>query len=401
MKHKLPGMIALLFLALLMIVPSSTLGAPLAKEQTPSAEQAQWKKKMQSLYQSLTDLLTDVCSDQRYNDSKNSSRIEREIKSISAFSHELSKKTKDTIQADPSLQLFSGFLASETSEAYRSFRGGQKDYARDILRAIPGDCLACHSRNTLGPDFKSLPLEPNAPLKPFGRATFYAATRQFDRAIESFQKVLRGEEKPKADPYDLEKSVHDAFTIAVRFKRDPVLTQSIAQSVLDNADAPQFLKENASLWKKSAAEWQSEKPREAKTEEGLHAEALRLMAQAKAHQGYSMDHSQDSVYLRASSVLYDLIQMAPNGKYVGDALLLLGVCYEVLSPRRMENLHNIYYEACIDRAPHTDTSKTCYQRYEQSMYFGFTGSSGTHLPSEIKQKLLELWAKAIPTKGDL
>ena len=393
-----------LLFGILVNIPSFSVAKSATQDSQPKAEvnsQAQWKKKMQSLYQSLTELLTDVSSDQRYYDSKNSSRIEREIKTISALSHELNMNSKDAFQADPSLQIFSGLLAGETTEAYSSFRAGHKVYARDIMRSIPTNCLACHSRNATGPNFSSLPLEPNAPLKPLEQAEFFAATRQFDRAVELFQKVIRGKLKPKSESYDLEKATHDALLIAVRIKHDSSLAKSIAQSVIDNPDSPQFLTDDAVHWKKSTEDWVSEGAREIKTEEGMHAEALRLIAHARANQSYAIDHSEDITYLRASAVLFDLIQLAPNGKYLSDALLLLGMCYEVINPRRMEDLHNIYYEACIQHSPHTEIARTCYRRYEQSIYAGFTGSSGTHLPEDIKQKLLELWSLAMKIKGDL
>ncbi len=395
------GMIVLFSHTLFLSAPYSSYGETSTKSPAPVIAQTKWKEKMQGLYQSLSDLLTDVCSDERYYDSKNAARIEREIKSISTFSHELNKNSKEPAQADPTLQLFSGFLANETNEAYRSFRDGQIGYARDILRSVPGNCLACHSRNASGPDFVSLPLEPSAALKPIEKAEFYAATRQFDRAIELYQKVIRGQEKPKLDFYGLEKAERDALLIAVRFKRDPALAKAIVQSALDNTESPRFLKDDAAQWKKSIEEWELEVPREIKTEEGLYAESQRLIARARTVQTYSMDHSADIIYLRASTTLYDLVQAAPNGKHVSEALLLLGMCYEVLSPHRMENLHNVYYEACIERSPHSEIARTCYRRYEQSMYLGFTGSAGTHLPQEIKKHLLDLWAIAMKNKGEL
>lgn len=403
MAKLIPGIVTALCM-LLLVAPGFSLGqvpSPLTQSPVPTNESTQWKKKMQGLYQSLAELLTDVCSDQRYYDPKNSSRIEREIDHLSSFSHEIDKNTKDTNQSDPTLSLFSGFLASDMKEASRSFRDGQSAYARDILRSIPGNCLACHSRNPNGPEFQSLPLEPNAPLTPSERAEFFAATRQFDKAIDLFQQVIRGKTDQKPNSYDLEKSVHDALNVAVSFKRDPELAKSIVQAAIDNPEAPQFLKEDASQWKKSIEEWSAEGPREIKTEEGLHSEAIRLFTKAREKQSYAMDHSSDMNYLRASSTLYDLIQLAPKGKHVGEALLLLGMCYEVLNPRKLENLHNIYYEACIRQVPHSSTAQTCYRHYEQSMYFGFTGSSGTHLPQKIKQKLLELWSVAMPLTGNL
>ena len=405
MRAQVSGMMILLFFALLLCGSSGSLGSETAKAADPKKEsvtsQTQWKQKMQGLYQSLSALLTDVCSDQRYYDPKNSTRIEREIKSISGFAHEVSKKSTESLQSDPTLPLFSGFLAQETSEAARSFRDGNLSYAREILRSLPGDCLACHSRNSLGPDFATLPLKPDAPLKPWEQGEFYAATRQFDLAVETFQKVIRGSEKETPNPWDYEKTVNEALSIAVRFKRDPALAKSIVQSVLDKKDAPQFLKEDAAHWKKSLEDWEKEPKGEFKTEAGLHAEAVRLIALAKEGQAYSMDHSQDMIFLRASTILYDLVQKYPNGDFVADSLLMLGMCYEIVAPSHLENMHNIYYEACIERAPHTEVARTCYRRYERSTYLGFTGSSGTHLPQEVKNKLLKLWSTAMKNDGKI
>ncbi len=354
-------------------------------EATDKVNSPEFKKKMQGLYQSLTELLNDVYSEHQFYDKKNASRIEKEINAISSFAHQISPTT----QGDPSLPLFAGLLADQTKEAYRTFHAGQRDYARSILRAVPTYCLACHSRNATGPDFASLTLEPTSILKPLEKAEFYAATRQFDRAISAFQNLNQ-----ITNPYDIEKSIQEALLIAVRFKRDPKLALSIIQNALSNPHAPEFMKSDLNHWKKSVEDWSAETPRTAATEEGLHAEALRLIAKAREEQTYSLDHAADITYLRASTLLYDLLQLAPNGKFSADALLLEGMCYEVLNPRKMENLNNIYYEACIKQAPHSSTAQSCYRRYEQSIYFAFSGSSGTHLPEEMKEKLLKLWGLA-------
>lgn len=379
------------------------LKAPKTTEASPVSSTPEWKLKMQGLYHSLSDLLTDVSSDQRYFDSKNATRIGEEIKSISQFSHSLKATGKNRDQVDPTLVMFSGFLESETNEAARSFKLGYLSYAREILRTIPGDCLACHTRNNLGPDFNSLPLEPTGALEPLEKANFFAATRQFDRAIESFQGILSGKspvslDGTKIDGNTIESSIRNALLIAVRYKRDPALALSLVQATIDNPTTPQYLKDDAESWKKSIAAWKIEGDRKASSEAGLHAEALRLIARAHSKQSYPMDHSQDIEYLRASTVLYDLIQLAPNGRFASETFMSLGMCQELLSPRRMETLHNVYYEACIEKAPHTDTARACYKRYEQSMYLGFTGSSGMHLPEEIQHKLSDLWAKASKAK---
>ena len=398
MKNRYKRELALLAILILALKPSTLASAVDTSDSKEASVKPEWKIKMQGLYHSLSDLLTDVSSDQRYYDPKNATRIGEEIKSISKFSHELKSTGKNPKSIDPTLQMFSGFLESETNEAALTFKAGYLPYARDILRSIPGNCLACHTRNTLGPDFTSLPLEPSGPLEPIEKANFYAATRQFDRAIESFQGILKGKSPVSLDGNGIESSVRDGLLIAVRYKRDPVLAISLVQSTIENPTVPHFLKEDAESWKKSLNDWKNEGNRKATSEEGLHAEALRLIAKAHSKQSYPMDHSQDIEYLRASTVLYDLVQLAPNGRFVPEAFLLLGMCHELLNTRRMESLHNIYYEACIEKAPHTETARTCYKRYEQNMYIGFTGSSGIHLPDDIQTKLSDLWTKASKQK---
>jgi hypothetical protein len=111
-----------------------------------------------------------------------------------------------------------------------------------------------------------------------------------------------------------------------------------------------------------------------------------------------MDHSADILYLRASNVFYDLIQKAPAGKHISQALMMQGICNEVLSPRGFEDLHRLYYESCIRKSPHSPIAMDCYRRYEQSTILSYTGSAGTALPEEIKQKLLDLFTLSI-SKG--
>lgn len=378
----------------------SLLTVPMCVPRTTLGDTPQLKEKMQGLYRSLADLLTDVSSDERFNDPKNATRIEREIKALSGYSHDLNKKDQGSKLSDPTLPIIGDFLVTETAEAYRSFREGRKDYARSILRSVPGYCIECHSRNPVGADFSKLPLEPTAPLKPLDRARFYGATRQFDRSIAEFQRVLKGEVKSQS-PYEFEDAIRSALTIAVRFKRNPALANEVIEASTSNLSLPKFLEQDLVRWQASVKEWEHDSKRKTTTEDGLYAEAQRLVAQARKQQSYALDHGADILYLRASSVLYDLLQKNPNGKHTADALLLQGMCYEVLSPRQLETLHYLYYEACIRQAPHTETARTCYRQYERSMFFGYTGSAGTDLPQEIQDKLLELWSIASKTSGKL
>ncbi len=53
-------------------------------------------------------------------------------------------------------------------------------------------------------------------------------------------------------------------------------------------------------------------------------------------------------------------------------------------------LHPLYFEACVRRDPHSTTARSCFQRYEEAVYAGFTGSGGTNIPADITVKLAGL-----------
>jgi hypothetical protein len=125
---------------------------------------------------------------------------------------------------------------------------------------------------------------------------------------------------------------------------------------------------------------------------------MRLLVQAHEMQEYPMDHSAEVVYLRASSVVHEWMRFFPQGKYLHEAYLFAGICYEVLHSVNLGELHEMYYEACIKQSPHTETARNCFRRYEQSIYLGYTGTSGTHLPAEVirKSRILEEVAQPLP-----
>jgi hypothetical protein len=66
---------------------------------------------------------------------------------------------------------------------------------------------------------------------------------------------------------------------------------------------------------------------------------------------------------------------------------MAGMCYDVLRSFHIGEIHEIYYERCVQDNPHTPLSEACFHRYEQAVYEGFTGSGGARLPDDLKDKL--------------
>jgi tetratricopeptide (TPR) repeat protein len=354
---------------------------------------------MRALERALRETLIDASSDARFNSPKNFKRIEANAQALAKLAHGLEKKNAAP-DADPSIQIFSQLFAQEADEAHKMLKIGQRTYARSILRALPGYCIACHTRNATGPQFEGIWDSPEvAQLGSLEKANYLAATRMFDKALDQYEQIISSPKMASTRPFEWEKAVRSALAIAVRVKKDPDRAGAVVDRTLETKGGPFFVREQAIKWKESVKQWKEELPRQPKTEEGLYSEAVRLIAAAKSAQKYPADRSADVIYLRASATLHDLLSAAPGGPRAADALYLAGVSYEVLQGLNFWDLHEFYYLACIKQAPHSEVSRNCFNNLEESVYAGYTGSAGTDLPPELEFKLQELEKLSRPAEA--
>lgn len=375
------------------------IGAWANEASNPPKRSGAWNAKMQGLYLTLSELMTNVTSDKRFNDPKLKSKIRSQAEKLSKIAHDLGDKATQP-DLDPTLSIIGGMLKQETEDAVLALKRGHTDYARSILRTLPSYCISCHTRNASGVQFKELALEPTEKsLSPLEKGEFFAATRQFDRALAEYRKVIQDPKAPDNDHWTWKRTVEEALAIAVRTKKDPKLSEEIVDSVINAKGAPVYIREDAKQWKKSIQEWVAEKPLSERNEDSLRLEAMRLMSKAKSMQQYMMDRTADVAYLRASSAVHDLLQVAKNSRTIADALFMAGLSYEVLNPLKRDNLHQIYYEACVRKQPHTELSELCYRRFEENVVLGYTGSAGTSVPETVRERMRRLEALSTPLEA--
>jgi hypothetical protein len=230
------------------------------------------------------------------------------------------------------------------------------------------------------------------------KASYLIAVRQFDSGLEELEAIITNKEMLEKSPLDWERAVRTALTIAVRVKRDPDLSLRLVNRAIGMPNAPTFFSEQIAQWKRSIESWKTEATRQPASEEGFYAELVRLTTEAKSLQKYSADHSGDIVFLRASSIAHDLLGAYPDEVRSAEPLYLAGLSYEVMEDLGLWDLHEFYYLACIKKSPHSETARCCYRQYERSIYFGYTGSSGTSIPWTIQQRLKELNVLSEPLK---
>jgi hypothetical protein len=227
------------------------------------------------------------------------------------------------------------------------------------------------------------------------KADLLAAMRRFDQALEEYISIIADPQLARSQQIIWQRAVSRALALAVRVKKDPDQAMSIVQTAESVKSAPDFFKEQLTGWKKSVESWKKEAPRKTLSEEGLFAEATRLTQEGKALQKYPADNAADVVYLRATAAVHDLLREYPKSTHSSEALLLAGISYEVLNDPLTWPIHETYYEACIRNKPNTEISATCFNRFEKSVYFGYSGSGGVSIPGDIDTLLKELKGLAV------
>lgn len=357
----------------------------------------EWGKRMDELRTVLSELLPDVISDQQFNSPQNFARIEKNAKRLAELTHDMPNE-KLSGNADPSITLISGVFKDEITLAYEHLINGHRQYARSVLKSVPRYCIACHTRSESSLDLSSLQQTvPKVLETSLERAEFFDATWQFDRALVEFQKILQDPTAVKEHDLEWNRAVYYAIATSVRVKRDPDRGLAIVNLVLKSPEAPQFMKREARQWQISIEEWKNEAPKNFTNSSDLLNEAERLMERASQLQKYPSDGSGNIYYLRATSCLHDFLRQYPDSADVAKVLLLLGTCYETLQAPELWFVHELYYEACIRKSPNTQIAESCYDKYEQSVFFGYSGSSGLSLPKEAKKHLKELKKLATPS----
>lgn len=287
-------------------------------------------------------------------------------------------------------------IASIYQEYLADLKGGLKNgnpvYLRNRIRTAAGFCFECHTSTASDQSFADPEKRADAlKLTPFQKAEFLAATRQFDKALDLYDSLLKGPAAPEGQSTELAHGVRNALTLAVRVKEDPKRASQILDRVESRDDLSGFFRNQIKAWKKDVSEWKSEKPLSADAPAASWLDkAQRLVDRGRILQAYPADHSGDVSYLRSISFAQQALSNSPSDQQKAQAYYLLGAAHSVLADPLLWNLGNYYFEACVKSAPHTNVAQMCFNRWLEEATFNYTGSRGTDLPSELPAKADEL-----------
>ncbi|MGE0632657.1 MAG: hypothetical protein AB7O96_09630 [Pseudobdellovibrionaceae bacterium] len=342
---------------------------------------------MKNLKGTLGELIPLVSSTDKYADKNNKNLILEETHKLQQWAHRI---PKESFPKDPQFAYMSAHLEQDLKLAMDSYQLGQAEYSRSILKSSISNCIGCHTTGPNGPQFQKNEFDSAlAKMRPFEKAEFQTSLRQYEPALKNYLLSIQESDDSWKGSLQAERAAKSALAITVRFMNSPEESLKIADSVVKNPNSPAHLKQMAEQWKLDIATWKVTENKKINERPLGKKRPKSLLSQAE-----SLSSASEIGLYRRQALLTKALASDLTPKERSQAYFLMGSSIDASKDLAWGGLSDVYYETCIRSTPHTTEAESCYERLEDNVTLGFSGSSGVNLPPELKVKLDELKALA-------
>jgi tetratricopeptide (TPR) repeat protein len=382
------GLVTLCCAAALIASPAGESRAPAkpAPVKGDAQKDVKTRQEMAQLFTAMRTLLPLAVDDGAFEKRENKAAIEDATARLRTHAAVMSGHVQDD---GPGTRFLGARLARDAREVDRHFRAGRIDQARYLVQEMTDTCIACHARlpadvdSPLSESFVSTTMLQGLPLR--AQARVQLATRRFDDALSTLEKVLLDESVPAAQLID---SLSQYLTTSIRVKGDfdrPVIT---LEKFLARKDMWRALRRDVQQWILSLAELK----RYSKVAPDLKT-ARRLIDDATNLVSFRSDRTGLVHVITASSLLFRFIDAKKRtDKELAEAYYFLGVAESLIRQNYWLEEAEAYLEISIRLDPKGPWADVALAKLEEETLFTYTGSDGQPLPEDVERHLDELRA---------
>lgn len=353
-----------------------------------SGTQASTRATMAEIVAALAFTLPRSLSDTRYSEPAQRAKIQAALTTLA--------ESGDRLQAhatgpDEGFALLAGTLARDAHSVLEHYEQERFAESRFLLLQVTDNCVACHSRlpddapHPLGlvladdPSVRTLPLQERVELE--------VATRQFDRALESYEELFRS---PAASPSDLDLlgTLDGYLEVCLRVRNDPTRAARSFEALAERDDASPPVRNSLLAWAAALRAL----PEPAATEPSLVA-ARELVLAARDSSRFPDDRRALVPYVAASGILHRYVSEGQRTTAeLAEAYYLLGLIESHVGRSFWLSQTEHFLEASIRTAPGDPRAEEAFALLEEFVVAGYTGSAGSAVPEDAKIHLAELRA---------
>ncbi len=342
---------------------------------------------MHHAFEALVQLQPTVASPRAFREAAQGQQISDALQTLSQVEHGVLAARPQ----DPGARAIARVLTMQIARARASISAGDPETARGVLRGVSSLCFSCHTLEPSSSDFKTNTETP-IDLTPLERASFLAATRRFDDALALWLATLAQPAADEQQATDAINGLRQALVVSVVVKDDPNETLRLIDAHEKNGGQATFFSHQWwSAWRAETNAWQSERfDARQRSPRQLFVRGKALVDESHAAEHILADETKTVGLLRATAYLTQAITREPRAAWRPEALYALGVATATVREPTLWGLDTVYFDACIRENPGSVIARRCFVILRDRTLFGFTGSSGTHLPPDVEARLIEL-----------
>jgi hypothetical protein len=345
---------------------------------------------MNKAFNALSDLIPYITDSDKFMQKENESYIKGKITDLqTAF-----KNAKHDVLIKEDLFAPSYKLINENiSDSLIAFKEGKKEYAHWRLKETTSLCMDCHTRMppTHPSSFQSgeLTIDKTKFDDVYNLGIAQLIVRNYVEAKQSFTRSIQ-DRIIKKSTFNIILPFKQLLLIDTKVLKSPENLEKELTRYLDNKEMPVSVKNTLRSWVGRLQAWKTNKYVKA----GLQSETdvanfiKKELVPLKPQPSYEAGRDVDLLF--ASGLLSNYLFENPTSKMAPEIGYWIGWSEKHLKRENFFGSGDLFLKQCIRRYPTNPIAKKCLSEYEESINFEFSGSSGTHIPDDVKKELEDL-----------
>lgn len=375
-----------LILIALLTFQTSAFSSDEAKPVSDNSQQiAATRSVMDQLLASLSTILPYAMKRSDFSDPTHREQILAELKKMDDSTQALSQHIK---KYDHSYEFVAKSMSRDISESFSRYKQGSYTEANYLLLNLSENCVSCHMKvpdpghaPRMDAFFKNIRI---SELTPPERAKLQVAMRQFDDALNTWEKMFATSDKP-GSLFEMD-ALSEYLKVVVRVKMDLSRGKKTLDSIAAKAIVPQFVRREVKAWSKSLA---SLEPKLKQKSDKLKL-AKSIIKTAQRNMEYPLDRVGFIDYVAASGLLSQYLSEGHSPLERAEAYYQLGVTEALIGRSVWVTQTASYLEAAIRTAPHSKIARSAFDAYEQQAILEYSGSRGIDIPDDVRIIIEEL-----------
>lgn len=345
---------------------------------------------MHQVFDAIRVLLPLSLDAERFRDPKNQAEIAARIEVLTGASKTLESHATGR---DRTFQFLSQSLGRDVAEIKHRYASGRSEEARFFILEATRNCVACHSRLPSDRDFplasKLLEKVNRDELSHHERSQLFVATRQFDKALASWEELF-GDTIVSAAQLDVGGYLNDYLAIAIRVQGDYGRARRAIAVVRARPDVPDYLAPKLAQWETDLAGFEKSPPDWKKLDD-----ARKLASRSTPGEDVEDDALTATITDLVASAL--LLRFVDEAHAASDRTPELAEAYFWLGKVEARSADSFWVpqasfhlELAIRLDPKGKHAEEALMLYEEQLAFGYGGIESEILPVDLWTTLSEL-----------